>query len=165
MLRISLLSLAVLLAGCSLIPEYQRPASPSAAQYPQGTVYPAPTQAAPRTEDWRSLFNDPALQQLIESALVNNRDLRVAALNVEAFQAQYRIQRADLLPAVSATASESRQRMPPSVTRGKALINSTYAVNLGVSAYELDFSAGCAASVSRRCKPGWRPSRRGAVPS
>lgn len=158
-LRISLLSMAMLMAGCSLIPDYQRPASPSAAQYPQGP------QAATTDEDWRTLFNDPALQQLIESALVNNRDLRVAALNVEAFQAQYRIQRADLLPAVSANASESRQRMPPSVTRSKAMINSTYAVNLGISAYELDFSAVCAASASRPCKPGWPPKKRGAVHS
>jgi len=154
MLRISLLSFAVLLAGCSLIPEYQRPASPGAAQYPQGAVYPAPTPAAARTEDWRTLFNDPALQQLIESALVNNRDLRVAALNVEAFQAQYRIQRADLLPAVSANASESRQRMPPSVTRSKAMINSTYAVNLGVSAYELDFF-GRVRSLSEQALQTW----------
>ncbi|MGG2019362.1 efflux transporter outer membrane subunit [Pseudomonas sp. S8] len=154
MLRISLLSLAVLLAGCSLIPEYQRPASPSAAQYPQGAVYPAPTPAAARTEDWRTLFNDPALQQLIESALVNNRDLRVAALNVEAFQAQYRIQRADLLPAVSANASESRQRLPPSVTRSKAMINSTYAANLGVSAYELDFF-GRVRSLSEQALQTW----------
>lgn len=138
-LRMSLLSMAVLFGGCSLIPEYQRPASPSAAQYPQGPVYPAPTRAATMSADWRTLFNDPTLQQLIESALVNNRDLRVAALNVEAFQAQYRIQRADLLPAVSANASESRQRMPASVTRSKAMITSTYGVNLGVSAYELDF--------------------------
>lgn len=154
MLRISLLSLAVLLAGCSLIPEYQRPASPSAAQYPQGAVYPAPTPGAARAEDWRTLFNDPALQQLIESALVNNRDLRVAALNVEAFQAQYRIQRADLLPAVSANASESRQRMPPSVTGSKAMINSTYAVNLGVSAYELDFF-GRVRSLSEQALQTW----------
>ncbi|WP_279565997.1 efflux transporter outer membrane subunit [Pseudomonas koreensis] len=154
MLRISLLSLAVLLAGCSLIPDYQRPASPSSAQYPQGAVYPTPTPAAARTEDWRTLFNDPALQQLIESALVNNRDLRVAALNVEAFQAQYRIQRADLLPAVSANASGSRQRMPPSVTRSKALINSTYAVNLGVSAYELDFF-GRVRSLSEQALQTW----------
>ena len=154
MLRMSLLSLAVLLAGCSLIPEYQRPASPSAAQYPQGAIYPAPTPAAARTEDWRTLFNDPALQQLIESALLNNRDLRVAALNVEAFQAQYRIQRADLLPAVSANASESRQRMPPSVTRSKAMINSTYAVNLGVSAYELDFF-GRVRSLSEQALQTW----------
>ncbi|MGB8922975.1 MAG: efflux transporter outer membrane subunit [Pseudomonas sp.] len=154
MLRTSLLSLAVLLAGCSLVPEYQRPASPSAAQYPQGRVYPAQTLAPPRTEDWRTLFNDPALQQLIESALVNNRDLRVAALNVEAFQAQYRIQRADLLPALSANASESRQRLPPSVTRSKAMINSTYAVNLGVSAYELDFF-GRVRSLSEQALQTW----------
>jgi multidrug efflux system outer membrane protein len=154
MLRTSLLSLAVLLAGCSLVPEYQRPASPSAAQYPQGRVYPAQTLAPTRTEDWRTLFNDPALQQLIESALVNNRDLRVAALNVEAFQAQYRIQRADLLPALSANASESRQRLPPSVTRSKAMINSTYAVNLGVSAYELDFF-GRVRSLSEQALQTW----------
>jgi multidrug efflux system outer membrane protein len=154
MLRTSLLSLAVLLAGCSLVPEYQRPASPSAAQYPQGRVYPAQTLAPTRTEDWRTLFNDPALQQLIESALVNNRDLRVAALNVEAFQALYRIQRADLLPALSANASESRQRLPPSVTRSKAMINSTYAVNLGVSAYELDFF-GRVRSLSEQALQTW----------
>ncbi|PNB49235.1 multidrug transporter [Pseudomonas sp. GW456-12-10-14-LB2] len=138
-LPISLLSAALLLGGCSLIPDYQRPASPSAAQYPQGPAYAAQSPVTPRVEDWRALFNDPALQQLIESALVNNRDLRVAALNVEAFQAQYRIQRADLLPAVSANANELRQRLPSSVTRTKAAITSTYSVNLGISAYELDF--------------------------
>ena len=137
-LKKTLLFLPILIGGCSLIPDYQQPVSPSAGQYPQGAAYP-PSNPTAVSEDWRTLFNDPALQQLIESALVNNRDLRVAALNVEAFQAQYRIQRADLLPAVSANASESRQRMPPSVTRGKAMITSTYAVNLGISAYELDF--------------------------
>jgi multidrug efflux system outer membrane protein len=147
-LRLSLLSIAVLMGGCSLIPEYQRPASPTAAQYPTAT------QPATSAEDWRTLFTDPALQQLIESALVNNRDLRVAALNVEAFQAQYRIQRADLLPAVSANANELRQRMPPSVTQGKALINSTYSVNLGISAYELDFF-GRVRSLSEEALQTW----------
>jgi multidrug efflux system outer membrane protein len=147
-LRLSLLSIAVLMGGCSLIPEYQRPASPTAAQYPPAT------QAATGSEDWRTLFTDPALQQLIESALVNNRDLRVAALNVEAFQAQYRIQRADLFPAVSANANELRQRMPPSVTQGKALINSTYSANLGISAYELDFF-GRVRSLSEQALQTW----------
>lgn len=147
-LRLSLLSIAVLMGGCSLIPEYQRPASPTAAQYPTAT------QAATSSEDWRTLFTDPALQQLIESALVNNRDLRVAALNVEAFQAQYRIQRADLFPAVSANANELRQRMPPSVTQGKALINSTYSANLGISAYELDFF-GRVRSLSEQALQTW----------
>lgn len=82
-LPISLLSVALLLGGCSLTPDYQRPASPSAAQYPQGPAYAAQSPHTPRVEDWRALFNDPALQQLIESALINNRDLRVAALNVD----------------------------------------------------------------------------------
>lgn len=134
------LALALLLGGCSLIPEYQQPSSPNPAHYPQGPAYATQPPPTLTNDDWRSVFNDPALQQLIESALVNNRDLRVAALNVEAFQAQYRIQRADLLPAVSANGTESRQRVPPSVTRtGQSAITSTYGVNLGISAYELDF--------------------------
>ncbi|MBV4477084.1 efflux transporter outer membrane subunit [Pseudomonas botevensis] len=143
-LSVSLLSasltVALLLGGCTLIPEYQQPPSPNPAHYPQGPAYATQPPPMLANDDWRSVFNDPVLQQLIESALVNNRDLRVAALNVEAFQAQYRIQRADLLPAVSANATESRQRVPPSVTRtGQSTITSTYGVNLGISAYELDF--------------------------
>ncbi|MBC3777118.1 efflux transporter outer membrane subunit [Pseudomonas sp. SWRI99] len=138
----------LLMTGCSLIPEYQRPPSPSAAQYPMAT------RPATTGEDWRTLFNDPALKQLIESALVNNRDLRMAALNVQAFQAQYRIQRADLLPAVSANANELRQRLPSSVTGGQAQITSAYAVNLGISAYELDFF-GRVRSLSEQALQTW----------
>ncbi|WP_300633482.1 efflux transporter outer membrane subunit [Pseudomonas sp.] len=147
-LRFSLLSTVMLMAGCSLIPDYQRPSSPSAAQYPIAT------QPAARREDWRTLFNDPAMKQLIETALVNNRDLRVAALNVQAFQAQYRIQRADRLPAVSANANQSRQRMPSSLTGGEAQITSASAVNLGISAYELDFF-GRVRSLSEQALQSW----------
>lgn len=136
------------MAGCSLIPDYERPPSPSAAQYPVAT------QPATNREDWRTLFNDPALKQLIATALANNRDLRVAALNVQAFQAQYRIQRADLLPAVSANANELRQRMPSSVTGGRAQITSAYAVNLGISAYELDLF-GRVRSLSEQALQSW----------
>uniref|UniRef100_UPI00286ED1D5 efflux transporter outer membrane subunit n=1 Tax=Paraburkholderia sp. TaxID=1926495 RepID=UPI00286ED1D5 len=71
--------------------------------------------------------------------LVNNRDLRVAALNIDAYRAQYRIQRADLFPAVSATGSGSRQRVPANMSQsGEAGITSQYSATLGVSAYELD---------------------------
>ncbi len=126
--------LACMLGGCSLIPEYQRPEAPVPAQYPQGGVY----RTAP-TSDWQGVFQDPALHQLIDAALLNNRDLRVAALNVEAFQAQYRIQRADLFPAVSATGAGKRQRLPGDVTgTGKPAITSSYSATLGLSAYELD---------------------------
>jgi len=128
------------LGGCSLIPDYQRPTAPVAAQYPQAPAY-APVLSGPLAADvgWRELFRDPLLQQLIESAMLNNRDLRVAALNVEAYQAQYRIQRADLFPAISATGSGTRQRQPASVTQtGSAVTSGSYSATLGISSYELD---------------------------
>ncbi|MEG1341106.1 MAG: AdeC/AdeK/OprM family multidrug efflux complex outer membrane factor [Pseudomonas sp.] len=140
----SLLSLAVtafILGGCSLIPDYQTPESPVAAQWPQGPAY-SPTESAnvaAAEQGWRQFFQDPALQQLIQTSLVNNRDLKVAALNIDAYRAQYRIQRADLFPAVSANGSGSRQRMPADMSQtGESGITSTYSATLGVSAYELD---------------------------
>ncbi|WP_413794393.1 MULTISPECIES: AdeC/AdeK/OprM family multidrug efflux complex outer membrane factor [unclassified Pseudomonas] len=140
----SLLSLtiaAVVLSGCSLIPDYQRPEAPVAAQYPQGPAYEAanaPGQAAAE-QGWKQFFHDPTLQRLIQVALENNRDLRVAALNIDAYAAQYRIQRADLFPAVSATGSGSRQRVPARASQtGEAAISSSYSATLGISAYELD---------------------------
>jgi multidrug efflux system outer membrane protein len=138
---IGLLATAVLLGGCSLIPDYQQPDAPVAAQWPQGPAY-SPSEAAgvaAAEQGWRQFFRDPALQQLIQSALLNNRDLRVAALNIEAYRAQYRIRRADLLPAVSADGSGSRQRMPADLSQtGQAGISSQYSATLGISAYELD---------------------------
>lgn len=140
----SLMSLAIaaaLMSGCSLIPDYQQPAAPVAAQYPQGPAY-APADAAKvaaAEQGWREFFRDPALQRLIEASLQNNRDLRVAALNVDAYAAQFRIQRADLLPAITADGAGTRQRSPADLsTTGRAGISSTYAATLGISAYELD---------------------------
>ena len=126
----SLLSLAVaafVLGGCSLIPDYQQPQAPVAGQFPQGPAY-SPAQAANTAaaeQGWRQFFHDPALQQLIQTALQNNRDLRVAALNIDAYAAQYRIQRADLFPAVSANGSGSRQRTPERLSQtGESAITS-----------------------------------------
>lgn len=140
----SLLSLAIaafVLGGCSLIPEYQQPETPVAGQYPQGPAY-TPAEAASQAaaeQGWKQFFHDPALQQLIQVALENNRDLRVAALNIDAYAAQYRISRADLFPAVSANGSGSRQRLPADASQtGESSINSSYSATLGVSAYELD---------------------------
>jgi multidrug efflux system outer membrane protein len=140
----SLLSLAVtafVLSGCSLIPDYQRPEAPVAAQFPQGPAYSstqAPGQAAAE-QGWKQFFHDPALQQLIQTALVNNRDLRVAALNIDAYAAQYQIQRADLFPAISATGSGSRSRTPAKLSQtGESTISSQYSAGLGISSYELD---------------------------
>ncbi|WP_313738668.1 AdeC/AdeK/OprM family multidrug efflux complex outer membrane factor [Pseudomonas sp.] len=140
----SLLSLAVtafILGGCSLIPDYQRPEAPVPAQFPQGPAY-SPAESAnvaAAEQGWRQFFTDPALQQLIQTSLENNRDLRVAALNIDAYRAQYRIQRADLLPAVSADGAGTRQRLPDDLSpSGQSTISSQYSATLGVSAYELD---------------------------
>ncbi|WP_256586428.1 AdeC/AdeK/OprM family multidrug efflux complex outer membrane factor, partial [Pseudomonas sp. HMWF011] len=111
------------------------------AQFPQGPAYSsaqAPSQAAAE-QGWKQFFHDPALQQLIQTALVNNRDLRVAALNIDAYAAQYQIQRADLFPAVSATGNGSRSRTPAKLSQtGESTIASQYSAGLGISSYELD---------------------------
>jgi len=138
----SVLTLALLaaLSGCSLIPEYQRPYAPTAASWPEGQAYEG-TSAATQEQinlGWEAFFRDPALRQLIEVALENNRDLRVAALNVDAYRALYRIQRADLLPLVSADGSGSRTRTPGDLNQtGQSGISSQYSATFGVS-WELD---------------------------
>jgi len=106
-IRLSLLTPALLLAGCNMAPRYVRPAPAVPPALPQGEgVYPAAPVAA--TEDlarigWRDFFQDERLRQVIELGLANNQDLRLAAANVLQARAQYRVQRADQLPSVSAT--------------------------------------------------------------
>jgi len=137
---------ALLAAGCTLEPKYERPAAPVPQSFPEGKAYhegdAAPTTGKAAADiGWREFFTDARLQQLIELTLANNRDLRVAALNVEAQRAQYRIQRADLLPTISATANESVQSVPPYLNKPGLPIPSTirqYTVGVGFTSYELD---------------------------
>jgi len=134
----TLLIASLALSGCaSLAPAYQRPAAPVAAQWP---VPQASAEAAHAAElGWREFFTDPQLQSLIEQALANNRDLRVAVLNVERAQAQYRVQRANQWPSVNAGIGQTAQRLPGSLSAsGQPTISRQYSATLGVSAYELD---------------------------
>jgi outer membrane protein, multidrug efflux system len=137
------LAVATAMAGCALQPVYQRPDAPVAATFPTGPAYPASEAGSttlPAAEiGWRDFFTDPRLQRLVEIALANNRDLRVAALTVAQVQAQYRIQSAALLPQVGAFADSSSTRTPASLSSsGKASVAHDYSV--GVSAgWELDF--------------------------
>ena len=133
------------LSGCgTLAPSYKRPAAPVSPSWDSGTPNPvaAPnggstTQAA--DVGWREFFTDAQLQNLIEQALANNRDLRVAALNVEKAQAEYRVQRADLFPSVSAGGGLTAQRLPADVAgTTQPIISRQYTATLGVSSYELD---------------------------
>ena len=135
------LLLLVLMAGCTLAPDYQRPEMPVAANLPvaedgrKGRE--AGTEATTLTAElgWREFFIDPGLQQLIALSLANNRDLRESALTVEAYQAQYRIQRAALLPAIGAEATGSKQR---TLGSGSHATSEVYAASVGITAYELD---------------------------
>ena len=140
-------AMATLLGACTLEPHYNRPPPPVPA-LEGGTA--GGTAAA--DIGWREFFPDPQLQQLIALALTNNRDLRVAALNVQSAQAQYRIQRASLFPTVDASAVEQVQHIPigvltsgfpPSLLGGAPLPTNgvtehTYDVGLGFTSYELD---------------------------
>ncbi|HET7626291.1 MAG TPA: efflux transporter outer membrane subunit [Verrucomicrobiae bacterium] len=135
----SILAVAVSLAGCTMIPKYERPEAPVAQTWPMDRNSSDATNSIAASDiGWRTFFDDPRLQRLIEIGLTNNRDLRIAALRVEQSRAQYRIRRADLFPALSGNASYLRQRTPETVsTVGKGLTFSQYDVNVGAS-FELD---------------------------
>ena len=134
----------ILLSGCTMIPKYERPPAPVPAAWPSGPAYKqtASMQHAPLATGlkWRQFFTDEQLQKVIETALQNNRDLRVAALNVERARALYRIQRAELLPTVDAVGSGQRQRIPADIAgKDTAQTTSQYSVKLGIASWEIDF--------------------------
>lgn len=143
-IRSSVLIITALLGACSLMPDYQRPPPAVSAAWPSGPAYKPETTAAknaPTAEiAWRDFFTDARLRQVIELALANNRDLRVSTLNIEKARAQYGIERAALLPKISASASETATRTPASLSaNGQEKTSRQYSANLGTTAYELDF--------------------------
>ncbi len=138
-----LIGLAAATGGCTLAPKYSRPAVPVPTEWPAA---PAPEQAAVVTEGpdaaslgWREFFTDERLQQVIGIALTNNRDLRLATLNVDLARALYRIQRGELLPPVNAVASGSKAGTPADLSSsGERSTSERYDANLGVAAWEID---------------------------
>jgi outer membrane protein, multidrug efflux system len=134
----------VCLGGCAMIPKYTRPEAPVPTDWPSGPAYVGSRSApdAPIADDlrWRDFFTDERLQKIIETALQNNRDLRVAALNVERARAIYRIQRAELFPKVEVTAKALRERIAGDLSgTGIATTAESYSVNLGITSWEIDF--------------------------
>src|SRR6185436_3132808 len=135
--RFPVLILGILLGGCTMMPKYERPPAPVSNYWPNGATPANGTNTVASDVDWREFFDDPRLQRLIQLALENNRDLRVAALRVEETRAQYRIQRAGLFPGVEGHASYTRQKFSGVVTtfNGGATLT-TWNVDVGAS-YEL----------------------------
>lgn len=135
--------LSAALAGCSMAPRYERPAAPIDVAYPADAAPAQPVSGkagAAVTADigWRDFFHDSLLQQLIAASLSNNRDLRKAALSVEAARAQYRARRADLLPRLGAAADGTLQRLPADLSPNQgSTVHRSYQV-AGIVSWELD---------------------------
>ncbi|PHM20327.1 MAG: multidrug transporter [Curvibacter sp. PD_MW3] len=132
------LAAAAVLAGCSLIPTYERPAAPVAKQWSDAKTAGAAAATLAADLDWQDFIGDTNLRSVIRLALDNNRDLRVAVLNIEQARAQYQIRRADQLPTISAGVTGSRQ----STSELTKSITSSYSAGLNIpasAAWELDF--------------------------
>lgn len=129
---LTLLASALLMAGCSFIPAYERPAAPVPQAYTAGVPVEAGTAGTAADVPWQSFFKDARLKRLIELSLQNNRDLRIAVLNIEQTRAQLQLRRADLFPTVSAGLSGTRGPL------ASGAISSSYTAGLTVTAYELD---------------------------
>src|SRR5882757_2446015 len=179
-LIISLITASVL-SACTLAPHYGRPESPVPDRWPSDTAAANTTGSVDvsasdqpsrsgigdpsRTADqigWRDFFADPRLQHLIEIALENNRNLRIAVLNVAASEAEYRVQRGAIFPAISATGSGLVEKLPANATvplsglggpggagtgpsgaasgtvRGSGDTIHYYSAGIGFTSYELD---------------------------
>lgn len=136
-----LLLAASALTGCTLAPKYERPALPVPGRWPTEAANGHVANGGDLA--WRQVFVDPRLAGTIDLALANNRDLRVAVLNIERAQAAYRIQRAALAPTVNAVASGSKSHTPAAasglpISGLDVLKVETYNASVGVTAYELD---------------------------
>jgi multidrug efflux system outer membrane protein len=123
-------------AGCSFMPDYERPAAPVAEQWS------AQADGTRRADglDWRDFLPDPRLQALVAAALEHNRDLRIAVARVDEARALYGIARADRFPTLDIGASRNAARTPGDLTSsGRATTSQRYDVALSVAAFELDF--------------------------
>ena len=125
------LAAAMLAAGCSMMPKYERPEPPVPAAFPYAGVQ----DGVPAADlAWDRFFSDGTLRSLIERALRGNRDLRVAVLNIAQARAQYDIRNADRYPTLGVSAGASRAPNPITGEQATSL-----SVNLGISSWEIDF--------------------------
>jgi len=150
MKRVALFLAASALAGCSMDPKYVQPAAPVPPSWPVGDAYLQQSEAALPAVTYRDIFRDARLQKLIEQALTENRDLRLAAANIRAAREQYRIQRADRFPEVAAGAGAtvSGGQSGASSTSSGSDARTRFTADVGITGFELDLF-GRVASLTR----------------
>jgi multidrug efflux system outer membrane protein len=125
-----------------MIPQYTRPEAPAPGDWPKGAAYDNTSDTAPLAAElnWQFFFTDQKLQKVIDFALENNRDLRLAALNVERTKAIYGIQRAELLPVITADGIGTKQRKSADlIAAGASRTSKQFSADLGTVAWEIDF--------------------------
>ncbi len=140
--------LIIFLASCTMMPDYERPAAPVSAAWPNNFSSPVAVQdiaamrvaADKKIVEWKHYFPDPRLQTLIATALENNRDLRIATSRIEEARALYGIQRADFSPNINLNATQNSSRTPAAIANsGNNAVSRRSDVNVGFISYELDF--------------------------
>jgi multidrug efflux system outer membrane protein len=141
--------LALALTGCSMEPKYVQPAAPVPPSWPVGDAYLATSEATLPAVTYRDIFRDARLQKLIERAIAENRDLRLAAANIRAAREQYRIQRADRFPenAAGAGATVSDGQSSGTSATGSGT-RTRFTADAGITGFELDLF-GRVASLTR----------------
>lgn len=186
MKRALLLLSTAALAGCSMAPKDVRPAAPVPPSWPAGDSYLRESEAGLPALSWRDVFRDARLQKLIEQALANNRDLRVAAANIAAARAQYQIQRGAQLPEVDVGGGVTERRGTGvggtggtggtgtggvgggtgsvgggAAGGGNTALRTTYSAQAGITGFELDLF-GRLASLTRAQQNSYFASEAGA---
>lgn len=138
----SVIMIIIILSGCSLAQKYKRPEVPIPSSWPSGPAYKEPPSGIPIASElgWEEFITDQCLKEIIRTALNNNPDLRIAALNVEKVRAFYGIQRAELIPTLQIVGSGSRERVPADLSETKRrMTRERYSVDLGLLSWEIDF--------------------------
>jgi multidrug efflux system outer membrane protein len=143
----AIVAMAALLTGCiDLAPKYRQPVQPTPAAFPSGPAYAVANGVEPVVA-WRAFFLDPKLRALVDEALANNRDLRIAVANILTARGEYQVQRSDQFPKLNAQASATYGQYPTGVptstssvaTGSSGVYNERlYSVGAGVSAFQLD---------------------------
>lgn len=131
---------ALALTGCmSMAPTYERPQAPISAQWPAGAAYDKAKTNQSALPDWQEFYQDKRLQSVISKMLENNRDYRVALLNVEKVRQAYNIQRSEFLPHLAAVGEGRHQGTPSGLSpMGQDTVSHVYSANLAMASYELD---------------------------
>lgn len=119
-------------SSCSLAPKMSLPAPSVPASWPAGDAYLAQTEAGLPVVSYNEIFGDARLQRLVEQALINNRDLRIAAANLTAARAQVRVVRANQFPQIGVNASTSESVI------GSGPATTDYSATIALSSFEID---------------------------